>query len=166
MTIYTIGYEGTTIEAFIKCLRFNHIEIVMDVRQYPFSRKPGFSQKALQKALCESYIAYRHFPALGCPVEIRDRYKDNDDWQEYCKSYNAYLSSHLEALDPLMSYLPGINAALMCFEADANRCHRLLIANKLARLVAGIEINNLEPATTAKNPRQKASSAQPRMAFA
>ena len=166
MTIYTIGYEGTTIAAFIQCLKSNRIEIVMDVRQYPFSRKPGFSQKALQKALSESYIAYRHFPALGCPAEIRDRYKDNDDWQEYCRSYNAYLNSHLEALDPLMTYFPGIRAALMCFEADANRCHRLLIANKFARMVPGIEINNLAPATTSKNPRQKASSARPYPAFA
>lgn len=154
MTIYTIGYEGTSLATFIKCLQLNHINIVMDVRQYPFSRKPGFSQKALQKALDESAISYKHFPDLGCPVDIRDKYKENNDWSEYRKSYNAYLNSHLEALDPLMSYFPGINAALMCFEANANRCHRLLIANKLVGLFSGIEISNLEPAAS-KNSRQK-----------
>ncbi|MGN6317380.1 DUF488 family protein [Trinickia sp.] len=44
MTVSTIGYEGLDIDAFISLLSENGIETVVDIRELPLSRKPGFSE--------------------------------------------------------------------------------------------------------------------------
>ena len=75
MTIYTIGYEGIDIEQFFKLLREHDIETVVDVRELPLSRKPGFSKKVLSSALNLSGLEYTHLADLGCPKPIRDRYR-------------------------------------------------------------------------------------------
>ena len=75
MTFYTIGYEGLSIDKFFSCLHINNIKILADVRESPVSRKPGFSLKKLQEKSASVGISYVHFQELGCPPEIRDRYK-------------------------------------------------------------------------------------------
>ena len=47
MNLYTAGYEGLTIDAFIARLKQAGIDRVLDVREYPLSRKKGFSKKCL-----------------------------------------------------------------------------------------------------------------------
>lgn len=165
MTIYTIGYEGTSLMTFIKCLHINHINVVLDVRLYPFSRKPGFSQKALQTALNQANISYRHFAELGCPADIRDNYKLDNNWSTYVQLYNAYLDANPEILKPILPYLSSLRCALMCFEADANFCHRSLIAKRVMSLYPDCVMENLMP-QRAKQSRQKESAAQSRLAFA
>ncbi|WP_336987204.1 DUF488 domain-containing protein [Altererythrobacter aquiaggeris] len=49
-TIFTIGYEGADIDAFLATLGEAGIDHVVDVRDFPGSRKKGFSKKSL----CES----------------------------------------------------------------------------------------------------------------
>jgi len=41
--LFTTGYEGLDLQAFVRCLEDNGIQCVLDVRENPFSRKPGFS---------------------------------------------------------------------------------------------------------------------------
>jgi uncharacterized protein (DUF488 family) len=66
MKICTIGYEGLDIDAFMSLLAENDIETVVDVREMPLSRKPGFSKKALEAALNLSGRDYVHMVA-GLP---------------------------------------------------------------------------------------------------
>ena len=72
---YTIGYQGVSIDQFVRYLKNNNIGILADVRQRPYSRKAGFSKQALSNKLSNIGIVYKHFEALGCPVQIRDQYK-------------------------------------------------------------------------------------------
>ena len=65
MAIYTAGYEGLSIDAFIARLKQAQIDKVLDVREYPLSRKPGFSKKAFAQCLADAGIAYEHSPPLG-----------------------------------------------------------------------------------------------------
>jgi uncharacterized protein (DUF488 family) len=83
MTIYTIGYEGISIEKFFTLLREYDIETVVDVRKLPLSRKTGFSKKILAAALNLSGLEYTHLADLGCPKPIRDRYRVDADWRRY-----------------------------------------------------------------------------------
>lgn len=149
-TIYTIGYEGTTVAEFIKCLKNSDIEVVADVRQHPFSRKAGFSQKPLYESLSAENIVYKHFPALGCPEQIRDCYKEDKDWHCYCDKFNDFLSHSNFALESLASYLMNFKCAIFCFEADAHFCHRLLVANAIKELHPEMSIVNLRPKITVK----------------
>ena len=66
MKIYTVGYEGLDIDSFLSLLAENDIETVVDVREMPLSRKPGFSKKSLEAVLNLSGREYVHMVALGC----------------------------------------------------------------------------------------------------
>lgn len=142
-TIYTIGYQGVNIEEFIKYLKNNKIEVLADVRQRPYSRKAGFSKQALNIKLSEVGIAYKHFEALGCPVQIRDQYKVDANWSAYCESYNKFLVNESIILESLASFIKSFPCAIFCFEANANFCHRSLIAKSIALMHPELTINNL-----------------------
>ena len=87
--LYTFGYEGIGIEAFVARMLTMGIETVVDVRERPLSRKKGFSKVAFSAALAQAGVAYRHDPQLGCPKAIRDRYKAGADWAEYTREFLA-----------------------------------------------------------------------------
>ena len=70
-TLFTLGYEGLTLEAFIARLQVAQVKTVVDVRELPLSRKKGFSKSAFCAALSAPGIAYLHAPALGCQKWLR-----------------------------------------------------------------------------------------------
>ena len=51
MELYTVGYEGRTLPQFVRLLREHGITRLVDVRERPASRKPGFSALPLLDAL-------------------------------------------------------------------------------------------------------------------
>src|SRR5688572_16080609 len=64
-TIFTIGYEGATLSDFIATLQVAGVRRVVDVRELPQSRRPGFSKNVLRTALEEHGFAYEHRKPLG-----------------------------------------------------------------------------------------------------
>lgn len=56
--LFTLGYEGLTIEAFIARLQSEQVKTVVDVRELPLSRKKGFFKSAFCAALSAHGIAY------------------------------------------------------------------------------------------------------------
>lgn len=129
MNIYTIGYEGLDIEGFLSLLAENDIETIVDVREMPLSRKPGFSKKSLEAALNLSGREYVHMVALGCPKPIRDRYREDGNWKRYTEGFLKYLASQDDAITELSALAATTNCALLCYEADHNFCHRSMVAN-------------------------------------
>ena len=77
-TISTIGYEGATIGAFVTALRDASIDILIDVRDLPLSRKNGFSKKRLAQILAEADIDYIHLKGLGDPKDGRNAARAGD----------------------------------------------------------------------------------------
>lgn len=132
--VFTIGYEGMVLDDFVQCLRFAGVSLLIDVRDVPLSRKPGFSKKALAAYLQSKGVDYLHIQALGCPKPIRNQYKLDHDWMRYTRDFLAYLRQHrtkeLEHLAELASQTPS---ALMCFEANAAQCHRSLVTYLMAQ---------------------------------
>lgn len=115
-TLFTVGYEGMTLERFIRQLKAAGVETIVDVRELPLSHKPGFSKSALAKALGKAGLAYEHWPALGCPKSIRQRYKADSDWAAYMKAFKAHLAGQKAALADLAALANGTRACLLCFE--------------------------------------------------
>lgn len=132
--IFTIGYEGMSLDGFIQQLRTNDIELLIDVREYPLSRKPGFSKLALANTLNMFGIRYEHQVRLGCPKPIRDGYKVDKNWANYTTNFLRYLGTQDEAIEQLANNIKENNCALMCFEADPAFCHRSLVAKSVAEL--------------------------------
>lgn len=132
-TLFTIGYEGLTLEKYILKLILEDIRVLCDVRKNAYSQKFGFS-KALLKTACEGAgIKYIHIPALGINSEKRKGLKSSEEYDRLFKEYEeTILMSECDALNCIFKLLQSEErVALTCFEHDPMQCHRLRIANKL-----------------------------------
>jgi uncharacterized protein (DUF488 family) len=143
MTIYTVSYEGRSLEGFLTDLRAQAVQLVVDVREAPISRKRGFSKSALSAALEGAGIGYRHMRPLGCPKPIRDAYKRDGDWDRYTQAFMAHLREQESAIAELASLSSAQSAALLCFEADFTRCHRTYVAQAVAERT-GAPVRHIE----------------------
>lgn len=143
MTIYTIGYEATTMEAFLAALMGAGVQQVIDVRALPLSRRPGFSKNSLAATLKEHGIGYVHLKAVGTPKPGRDAAKKGD-WRTMEAIYAGQLElpeaqAQAAQLRDLAAEKPS---ALLCFERDAHHCHRTMLLREEG---AGAEVVDLLP---------------------
>ena len=160
MTVFTIGYEGLDIDDFMSLLAEHGVETVVDVRELPLSRKPGFSKKALANVLNLSGLEYIHMVDLGCPKTVRDRYRDDGNWKRYTDGFLKYLKTQDAAIAKLSDLVRSSNCALLCYEADFNFCHRSMVA-KAVRDYCSAGVEHIQ-ATDVRT----ASPASLRLAFA
>ena len=144
--LFTFGYEGLTIEAFIERLKQARVQLIVDVRELPLSRKKGFSKTAFREALATSGIAYEHRPVLGCPKPVRDRYKADGDWQVYTRAFLAHLATQKAEITDLTKAALAQTACLVCFEADFGFCHRTYVA-RAARQAGAPAVQHLTART-------------------
>jgi uncharacterized protein (DUF488 family) len=137
VNVYTVGYEGLALEEFLQRLRRAGVQVVVDVRDVPQSRKRGFSKTGLAAALGAAEMNYLHVRSLGCPKPIRDRYRANRDW----KAYTAAFMDHLRKQDVAVSEVAALcscgTPALLCYEADAAFCHRTYVARAVTAISGG-----------------------------
>jgi uncharacterized protein (DUF488 family) len=140
--LYTVGYEGTDLATFIACLRESNVATLVDVRELPMSRKRGFGKSALASELREAGIDYVHMRSLGCPREVRLRYRADRSWARYTRDFLAYLATQREAVEDLASLAEGRTCCVMCFEADFAACHRTYVA-RAAHRVGGPRVMHL-----------------------
>lgn len=119
--IYTLGTGRRTEEDFMEILEAHGIECIIDVRQFPESRMPHFSRKALEPSLAKNGIEYRWLGA-----ELGGYRKGG---------YEAYtltpeFSMGIDALEEAASGKPS---AVICAERFPWKCHRRWIARELHR---------------------------------
>jgi uncharacterized protein (DUF488 family) len=128
-TLFTIGYEGITIEAYINKLIQNDIRLICDVRSNPISRKFGFSKAMLSKMLQEISIEYVHMPELGIVSEKRKELKGQDDYEILFDEYKKTLPKKKVYIKKVLDLLRDKKRiALTCFEKDPNLCHRHILS--------------------------------------
>lgn len=136
--LLTIGYEGLDLEHFIKFLIANNVEVLVDVRELPISRKKGFSKTRLSEALGQAGILYEHIKALGSPGPIRKRLKQDWDYDAFFAAYDKYLDEQKDALKDLCEILGEHDrVCLMCFEKSHDECHRRSVARRTVRSFRG-----------------------------
>ena len=131
--LFTIGYEGKSVEAFTNELITNGIKLLCDVRKNPLSRKYGFSKNKLEHITGTVGIKYVHLPGLGIESDKRNSLESGEDYQALFDDY----SKTLPDLDPYLEFVysllcSNIRIALMCFEKDVAMCHRHVIRDYLA----------------------------------
>lgn len=129
----TIGYEGSSVEDFIATLRAAGIRTLIDVRELPISRRPGFAKSALSAALEATDIRYVHLKGLGDPREGREAARAHE-FEKFHRIYSRHLETAAAQNDltkaARLSEEGGV--CLMCYERDYNTCHRLLVAKAIA----------------------------------
>jgi uncharacterized protein (DUF488 family) len=139
--IYTIGHSTRTVDDLIALLREAAVELVVDVRSIPRSRRnPQFNGDALPAALAAAGIGYRHLPALGGRRGRAETPSPNGFWQSAgFRNYADYALTEgfRRGLEALLALARERTCAIMCAEALWWRCHRRIIADYLvAREVA------------------------------
>lgn len=131
--LFTIGYEGASLEEYMNRLLRNGMSILCDVRRNPLSRKYGFSKGVLSRT-CESLdIRYEHLPELGIPGENRRELNSQADYDALFEVYERdHLPTQTEALQRIRKWMDeGHRVALTCFERHPEQCHRHCVAEGL-----------------------------------
>jgi uncharacterized protein (DUF488 family) len=131
---FTVGYQSHTIRTLVNLLSTNGICVLVDVRQNPVSRKPGFSRNSLEKTLPQVGIAYLHYPSLGTPTRIRKLYFRTGNALAALKEYEEHLRRRRGCLQSLLNRVAPRKFCLLCLESDYTVCHRSVIAQKLTEM--------------------------------
>lgn len=133
--VFTIGHSTRIIEEFIELLKEHDIQLLIDVRRFPGSRRhPQFNKGNLEESLEDADINYRHMEVLGGRrgKPLKDSVNDgwrNDGFQSYADHINS--PDVQKVINELAELSEKIRYAVMCAEAVYWRCHRRLIADAL-----------------------------------
>ena len=128
MRIFTIGYEGATQADLIAALQAAGVTLLADIRAVPLSRRPGFSKNILAAGLKEAGIDYVGLKALGTPAEGREAArKGNHVRLREIYAGQLDLPEAIIQAEQLRDMASEQPTALLCFEREANACHRSLL---------------------------------------
>lgn len=133
--LFTIGYEGVSLEQYINKLIIEDIHVLCDVRKNAYSQKYGFSKSQLEKACSGVGIEYVHVPDLGITSDKRQDLRSQKDYDILFSDYErTVLPYQKESLDYIFSLIEDRGrVALTCFERNPKQCHRSRIANALMK---------------------------------
>jgi uncharacterized protein (DUF488 family) len=145
MKIYTIGFTKKSARKFFELLKDNHIGRLIDIRLKPGGQLAGFAKKDdlayfLRELLnCE----YHHFDFLAPSDDILNIYRKDRNWRHYERQFEALMDERdaLTHLDP--TFFAEKPCCLLCSEDMPDKCHRRLVAERLARQWPGVEIVHL-----------------------
>ena len=141
--VYTAGYEGKSVDSFLNHLLRSGIELIIDVRAMPLSRRYGFSKRQLSEIAKKLGLGYLHVGKLGIPSERRANLTDFDSYQRLLQEYQHNMLPGLEKeiaeVGQLMHQTPAV---LVCFENDFRCCHRSRLAVAVSRRT-GLEVEHL-----------------------
>ncbi len=143
-TIHTVGHSTRSIDDFVALLKAHAIELLIDVRRWPASRRfPHFNREALGKALAAVGMEYLWHGDLG---GFRKPSPDSPNTAWKVGAFRAYADFMLTAefariIEQLEKIAGEKRIALMCAEAVPWRCHRQLLAD--AFLVRGWTVRHI-----------------------
>lgn len=141
--LYTIGYEKARLPDFVAALQATGVAVLIDVRDRPISRRPGFSKRQLAAALDEAGIRYVGLQPLGTPPEGREaaRRREWDRFWGIVEEKLARPEAEL-GLAEAADIARTAPSCLVCYEADWHVCHRRRIAEILAER-EGFDVRHL-----------------------
>jgi len=131
--LFTIGYEGISVEMYFNRLLNNDVKALVDVRRNPMSMKYGFHKSQLQNICTSVGITYYHIPELGIQGEKRKKLETQADYDELFEEYccSTLLTETSAQEDVMKLYKQHGRIALTCFEKLPEQCHRSHLAGKL-----------------------------------
>lgn len=134
--LFTIGYEGVSLEAYLNKLIINGIRLLCDVRKNSLSMKYGFRKSQLKNA-CEGVgIKYEHIPDLGIESDKRQELHSQSDYDNLFQQYrdDILTKTHTQQEHILHLLKTHKRIALTCFEANICQCHRKHLAEAIAKM--------------------------------
>lgn len=133
MRVFSLGYEGMSLDGYVDVLKANEVRVVVDVRETAWSYKPGFSKKPLAEGLHAEGIAYIHLKSAGNPAKNRKQGLDPD--AVICL-YKEHLDANPDCLDAIYELIVMTDGAvcLLCFEEKPHECHRKVLLDRISEI--------------------------------
>ena len=132
--IFTVGHSTRPKEHFLEMLLSAQIELLVDVRSFPGSRKyPWYNKENMEIWVPEGGVAYTHMRDLGGRRKVAPD-SHNTVWRHIAfRGYADYMetASFYQAAEKLKMLARRKRVAIMCSEAVWWRCHRSMIADYL-----------------------------------
>jgi uncharacterized protein (DUF488 family) len=145
LRVYSLGYQGVSLDRYVEVLKSRGITMVVDVRETPWSYKRGFSRKPLTERLNMEGISYVHVKSAGNPSRNR---KMGLPQEEVIALYKKHLADNPSCLSEIHTLIAGASksggACLLCFEEKPQDCHRKVILDKLAEQSTGLTVYHLD----------------------
>jgi uncharacterized protein (DUF488 family) len=134
--LFTIGYEGISLEEYLVRLLKNDVKVLVDVRNNPLSMKYGFSKSQLKKYCASLGIEYVHIPEVGIQSDQRQELNTQSDYDKLFAVYRKNnLSKTTTSQNEILKLLKQHKRiALTCFEANICQCHRKHLAEAIETL--------------------------------
>lgn len=133
-TIFTIGYERRDADELLSDLTDAGVNVLVDVRERPVSRKPDFRAGYLASFFESSGIDYQSWPELGSTEYQREQLKTTGNLSEFRSRFRSLLKrSRNDALERLASLAANKTVALMCYERAHEECHRAVVADMVGK---------------------------------
>lgn len=133
-TIWTIGHSTRSLAEFMAMLNSFHIELVVDIRSFPGSRKfPQYNKEALEISLPQYNVKYIHLKSLGGRRKVKPDSK-NTGWRHIAfRGYADYMETDAfkEGIIELKKNALKQRTVYMCSEAVWWRCHRSMVSDYL-----------------------------------
>ena len=138
MKVFTVGCSTNSLDDFLRLLKINEINCLVDVRSTPFSKYTSqFNKEVLKNFLNKNNISYIWMgKEFGARRDNRSLY-----------SVHGYLDFEKVRKDPdfllgvdriKRGIIKGYKISLMCTEKDPIDCHRTILVAK------GLEENDIE----------------------
>ncbi len=134
--LFTVGYEGISLEEYLVRLLKNDVKVLVDVRNNPLSMKYGFSKSQLRKYCVSLGIEYVHIPEVGIQSDQRKELNTQRDYDKLFADYRKNnLSKTTQSQNEILKLLKQHKRiALTCFEANICQCHRKHLAEAIETL--------------------------------
>jgi uncharacterized protein (DUF488 family) len=135
MKLYTIGFTKHTAEEFFEKLKSAGVKQVIDIRINKTSQLAAFAKGSDLPYLLKktSGIGYLSHSELAPTKELLKSYRSKViTWEEFETLYKKQIEDSKALLGLNKSDFDG--ACLLCSEETAEKCHRRLLAEELAKL--------------------------------
>ena len=138
LAVFTIGHSIHSLEKLISLLSANRIEVLVDIRSEPYSRKvPHFNKDNLEKEIKKSGLRYLF---LGKDLGGRPTKRQFNDLEGFVLYSKIADSPDFESgLERLLNGIAKFRAVLMCSEENPMNCHRRLLVGRVLSN-AGVEV--------------------------
>jgi len=146
MKLYTIGFTQKRAEVFFKLLRQHGIKRLVDVRVSPDGQLAGFTKKDDLPYFLDRLAdgcQYLHLPELAPTKEILKDYRSDANWPRYVERFEALMDERGIPETLNRSIFDEEPACLLCSEATPEKCHRRLVAQRIAHCWPDVEIIHL-----------------------
>ena len=135
MIIYTIGFSGKSAQTFFELLKSDRVLRLIDVCINPKGQLAGFAQQRDLPYFLSSLVEgcrYVYMLELAPTKEILKDYRIDRDWVKHETRFIALMTQRRIPETLLQNEFEIFRSCLLCSEVTSEKCHRRLVAERLA----------------------------------